>query len=484
MSLMVKVAESLSKHHRVGAPWLYLSSCGSPEINRHISEQRLSPSEVVELDKPDISYEEKHKLDDDIYQHQKADDRLFASCISNRRDFHVDPYGGMSFCGFIKDPDLRYDLRQGNVQQCWDEFIPSLKDKVRGGNEYHENCGSCESRSDCRWCPVYGYLEHGRFSAKVDHLCDVARENKKYKDNWKMEHRRYYNIADITVQVDSDLPITDETFHPKFKFYQVDGPGKDTITVRHHFSLPDMEGKDLGKEVYRKAPWAIYKNKDSWIYTGISPTEGDKSIHRVAVFNSDHTSVKIYNDKTRKDYYLKGDVGSLTMFASDQILIAHLLADRNGCYLHSCGVDFEGHGLLFAGHSEAGKSTMCTKLMGKAEILCDDRIIVREQPEGYRIYGTWSHGDIPEVSEKSAPLKAILFLEKADTNEIIPLTDKREISRRLLETLIQPFVTKDWWGKSLVVLENIAENVPCYILKSDKSDKIVDLLRKLISSTN
>ncbi|MDD5597661.1 MAG: hypothetical protein PHV82_06935, partial [Victivallaceae bacterium] len=194
--------------------------------------------------------------------------------------------------------------------------------------------------------------------------------------------------------------------------------------------------------------------------------------------NEDHTSVKIYNDEVRKEAYLKGGFGSLTMFPSDQILIANILAERDGCYLHSCGISFAGQGLLFAGHSEAGKSTMCTKLMEKAEILCDDRIIIRKRPEGHRIYGTWSHGDISEVSSGSAPLKAIFFLEKAQTNEIIPLQERKEINKRLLETLIQPFVTKGWWNKTLNLLENIAAEIPCYILKSDKSNKIVELLEK------
>ncbi|MFA6104634.1 MAG: radical SAM protein [Victivallaceae bacterium] len=477
---MIELAQSLSRYCRVGVSWLYLSSCGAPEINEEIKSQRLSPKDVIELDKPDITYEEKRKKESAAEnQHVQTDDCLFASCIENRRDFHVDPYGMMSFCNFIKDSELRYDLRKGTVEDCWDNFIPSLKDKARGGKEYLENCGSCELRNNCRWCPVYAYLEYGRYSAKIEYLCRVAEENKKYAEGWKKNHRRYYNIADITIQVDSDLPITDNTFHPKFRHFQTDGPGEDNINIRHHFELPDREGKNLGKELYRKAPWAIYRNNSSWIYTGISPAENDKSIHRVAVFNEDHTSVKIYNDAIRKDYYLKGGLGSLTMFPSDQILIANLLAERDGCYLHSCGINFEGKGLLFAGHSESGKSTMCTKFMGKAEILCDDRIIVRKRPEGYRIYGTWCHGDIPAVSGSSVSLKAILFLEKAKTNEIIPLKDKREISRRLLETIIKPFVTKGWWNKTLDILENIATEIPCYILKSDKSNEIVELLRDL-----
>jgi len=305
----------------------------------------------------------------------------------------------------------------------------------------------------------------------------VAKENLRFKENWQKNHRRYFKIADITVQVESDLPINEQTFHPKFKQFEVNGPGEDTICIRHHFSLPDLDGRDLGKEVYRKAPWAIYKNNGSWIYLGISPDQGDKSLHRVVTFNSDHTRARIYNDK--EETFLKGNLHSLTMFPTDQILLGRILADRNGCYLHACGVNFEGKGLLFTGHSEAGKSTMAAMLKGKAEILCDDRIIVRRQADDFKIYGTWSHGDVPDVSANSAALKAIMFLEKSDENRIIPIEDKKEITKRLLSCLIKPFVTVDWWEKTLSLVEKISGHVPCYTLEFDKSGRAADLLEKL-----
>ncbi len=477
---MVRLAESLSKRYRIGAPWLYLSACGDMDINKSIRAQRLDPKDVIELDKPDMSYEEWRNKNEEHCQLDFSDNgHFFSSCISTRRDFHIDPYGRMSFCCFIKDPDFRYDLRKGSLRECWDEFIPSLARKVKVNKEYLENCGSCELRNNCRWCPVYGYLEHRRFTAKVNYLCEVAKENRKFKENWKKEHRRYYRIADITIQVDSDLSIKNSTFHPKFKQFEVKGPGEDNISIRHHFSLPDLDGKDLGNEVYRKAPWAVYKKDNSWIYLGISPTPEDKNLYQLAVFNADHSRTRIYNGNNKEDSFLKGNLHSLTMFPSDQILLARVLADREGCYLHSCGVNFEGRGLLFAGHSEAGKSTIASLLKGKAEILCDDRIIVRKRPEGFKIYGTWSHGDVPDVSANSAPLKAILFLEKAEENRIIALNDKKEITKRLLSCLIMPFVTTDWWNKTLLVVDKVVEVVPCYILRFDKSGGVINLLRKL-----
>ena len=474
---MVELAESLSKHYRVGAAWLYMSACGDRQINDEIKRQRLEPKDVIELDEPDLSCEEEQE---NASGHEYRDDEseyLFSSCIKARREFHVDPYGKATFCSFLKDPELRYDLRKGNFREFWDEFIPSLARKVKITEEYKDSCGSCKLRKDCRFCPAYSYLEHRRFNAKIDYLCEAAKENRKFKENWLKVHRRYFKIADITIQLESDLPIKEDTFHPKFKHFEASGPSGDMITIKHHFSLPDLDGKDMGVEVYRKAPWAVYKKGPSWIYLGISPTKGDKSLHRVAVFNSDHTRSRIYNDKEKG--FLKGNLHSLTLFPSDQILLARVLADRQGLYLHSCGVNFEGKGLLFAGNSEAGKSTTATLLKDKSKILCDDRMIIRKTADGFKIYGTWSHGDVPDVSSSSAPLKAVLFLNKSDKNYMTRIEDKKLITRKLLNCLIKPFVTTDWWEKTLSLVGDIAVAVPCYELYFDKSAIIVETLKDI-----
>jgi radical SAM protein with 4Fe4S-binding SPASM domain len=255
---MVRLAKSLSPHWRVGAAWLYLSSDGDPVKNAEIVRQRLSPKDVIELDKPDLSGEEREEAEMDHAFCHTGDDGLFAKCIKGRRDFHVDPYGQMTFCSFIKDPEMRYDLRKGSFREAWEEFIPSLSNKVRDGAEYPENCGSCERRSDCRWCPVYGHLEYGRYEAKVEYLCDVAKANQAFKDDWKRDHRRFFQIAGITIQVDSDLPFGPETFNKKFASFQVQGPDEDNVVLNHHFSLPDLKDKDLGKEehieLFKKYP--------------------------------------------------------------------------------------------------------------------------------------------------------------------------------------------------------------------------------------
>ncbi len=487
---MVELAQSLSPHYRIGAAWLYLSASGSKEKNAEINVQRLPPEEVIHLDNPIPSHEEHRELDN----HCKGagpDDRLFARCIEGRRDFHVDPYGNMTFCCFIKEPGMRYDIRKGTFQECWEEFIPSLSAKVRGDEEYSKNCKSCENRSDCRWCPVYAYLETGRYSAKIPYLCEVADEAKKFKEIWRKKHRRYFTIAGITVCVETDLDLDRIDFKNEFRPFMADGPGVDNVTIRHYFDLPDLKEKDFGRELYRKAPWAISRKGDSWFYRGISPDPDDPALHRIAVFNADHTKASIYSPPRDADRILDEGWHSLSLFPTDQIWIAPLLADRDAVLMHSAAAIINGQGLLFVGHSEAGKSTTITLLKKEAEtsrnrshheveILCDDRNIIRHRNGGWYVYGSWSHGDVPDVSGASAPLRAILFLNQDTRNEITPLLDRNEIFRRLLATLIRPMVTTEWWQKEMDILERIVAEVPCFLMHFDKSGAIVPELTRLV----
>ena len=475
---MNRLAQSLSNHSRHGASWLYLSAYGDARRNEEIKKQRLDPKKIVEMECPDPRYEERMASDETHeYKGSGEDGCLFASCINNKNDFYIDPYGQMSFCCFVKLPELRYELRKGSFRQGWDEFLPSIAGKVKGTEVYQKNCGACDLRADCKWCPVYGFLEHGDFSAKVDYLCAIAEENKMFKENWRKSHRRYYQIAGITIQVDSDLPITDSTFNLRFKHFEISEPGDDKIVINHHFSLPDKDRLNLGKEIYRKSPWVIYRRGNSWIYAGILPTSEDDDFYRIVVFNNDHTTAEIYNKDA--EIFQKGNLHSLAMFPTDQVIVARILADREAFYMHSGGVSLDNKGLVFVGHSEAGKSTMMKKLKGRAEILCDDRIIIRRWPEGFKIHGTWSHGELPDISSASAPLKAVLFLEKSEENTLIPVEDKKDSINRLVACVIKPFVTADWWVKVLDTIGKLVDEVPCYIVRSDKSNQIVSLLEKL-----
>ncbi len=302
--------------------------------------------------------------------------------------------------------------------------------------------------------------------------------------------------------MESDLAIANATFHHTFNLFQVDRPEEVTISIRHHAGFPDLEGQDLGEEVYQIGDWRIHKRSNAWIYLRTSASETRESerrsssvayrnqasegIERLAIFDHDHTRARVFGDlgsllrlhSSRSDHSLLTPARLLGLlrahrqlhsFRSDHnfltlAALAQVLADRGGCFIHSSGAIMDGQGFLFVGHSDAGKSTIRAMLKDEAgvEILGDDRNVIGRWPDGYRVHGVWSSMSVEDVSAASAPLRAILWLEQAPENRLIPLDDRMEVIRKLL-------ATAEWWDKSLLIAQDIARQVPCYILRFDLS---------------
>jgi len=477
---MIDLAKSLSSSYRIGAAWLYLSAKRQPQRNREIIRQRLSPEEVVAIDPARPVLENYIMSNGKLQPNYSATlgEWLKQSCIMKGRQFHIDPYGGMSFCSFMKDPSLRFSLKEWSFHKIWNELIPSCNLQNHNQDEYADNCGSCNQRETCHWCPAYAYLEKGRLSAPIEYLCKIAKERRLYKEKWMKNNYQLFEIAGMTVHVDSDIPLTKHTFAKRFDTFRVNQPGDDHLYISHHFSLPDLAILKNDQLVYNKNPWAIYRYNRSWIYLGLGSYKDHSRAASVSVFNDSHTHVRIYhqNDSLIRN----GNLGALTGFPSDQIMLSQVLADRKGCYLHSSGLILNGHGILFVGPSGAGKSTLVKLLKGFGQVLCDDRNIIRRWPDGYRVHGTWSHGELPLVSNKAAPLKAILFIEQAQENLITPVTDKKYIMHQLLNRVIKPFCTISWWDKTIGILSDLSNQVPTYRLLFTKEPTVVKVIEEIV----
>lgn len=299
-------------------------------------------------------------------------------------------------------------------------------------------------------------------------------------------HRRYFGIGGITVCLESEFDFRSVAFKDELQVFSAAGPGDDTVTFRHVFAMPDVAGQDLGRELYRREPWAISRKDGTWHYLGISPEGSGREPWRYAVFTDDHREGTIYSPARERDFLHEYGWQSLSLFPTDQVWLAPLMADRNAALLHAAGVIVNGQGLLFVGHSSAGKSTTTMLLKEAAaagrcrsEILCDDRMIVRRWNDGWRVHGTWSHGDVSDVSASSAPLRAVLFIQQDTRDALAPLDDRWEVRRRLFATLVRPLVTAAWWEKELTILERLMHECPFSVMHFTRSGAIVDHLLAL-----
>jgi len=194
--------------------------------------------------------------------------------------------------------------------------------------------------------------------------------------------------------------------------------------------------------------------------------------------DSDYAGIRIWHDQAQETFFRRGGLHSLSMLAGDELLLEQILAGRQACFLHSSGAVINGKGVLFAGHSGVGKSTIRTMLAdrGAAGLLCDDRNIVSRPADGFRACGSWLNRYMSDVSAASAPLGAIAFLEQSEENSLVPIEDKREIIRRVLPCLLRTFAGADWWHSALSRVEQVCREVPCYLLRFDMSGEVVDVL--------
>ena len=469
---MIKLAESLSLYWRIGAPWFYLSASGDEERNREIRVQRLDPKVVLELNGTDVS-----AGDHQCEEGGSPGDNCFSLCIAHGQSFHIDPFGQMSFCSFVKDVALRYDLRRGSVDDCWDNFLPELgRWKMEGAENWQSTeCRLCADKKMCGWCEVHSYLEHGSYGNKVEYLCELVEEKNKFRKKWEKNNRRFFRIGGLTIQVDSDLPFPQNAFAPRLDDFITDEPGQDII-LHHHFSLPETEPSGFGRLIYEKPPYAIYRKDNSWIYTAIPEAPGT-DIYQVIVFNHEHSRARIYNQDS--GFFDRGELTAISLMPTDQQFLARVFAHRNACWLHSAGIDYNGNGFLFVGHSGAGKSTIVKMMKEHARILCDDRNIVRKHPEGFFVHGTWGHGEVPLVSCASAPLKAVFLIQQSDSTAIEEEKDKKKVLSILLACLIKPFLTREWWTLTLDFLEDLIQNVQTYRLRFNTSGDVVEVLNGL-----
>lgn len=110
----------------------------------------------------------------------------------------------------------------------------------------------------------------------------------------------------------------------------------------------------------------------------------------------------------------------------------------NGFMLHSSAVEYENQAYLFSAPSGTGKSThtqLWLKHFGeKARIINDDKPAVRLINDKFYVYGTpWSGKTDLNINTK-VPLKAIIFIERAENNYTYKMNNEEAVKMLLYQS--------------------------------------------------
>ena len=135
-------------------------------------EVRLSPEEVVELDLQDPeridAWRDLVKRSNNS-RNVPENSKAIWQCSSGLNTFAIDPYGMLHMCVLTQNDG--YDLRNGNFQKGWEQFLYKLRQKEISKQT---KCLNCVIRDMCGMCPANAGLESLDEEEPVDFLCQVA----------------------------------------------------------------------------------------------------------------------------------------------------------------------------------------------------------------------------------------------------------------------------------------------------------------------
>lgn len=148
-------------------------------------------------------------------------------------------------------------------------------------------------------------------------------------------------------------------------------------------------------------------------------------------------------------------------------------------FLHASQVAYGGKGILFSGRSGIGKSTQAGlwKKYRNAEIMCNDRSLIRKTEGIWHTYGYPLDGSEPVGSGDIHELGCIVLLEQGHENEAHRMRPAKAVS------CLMPQVVMDGWNgearmKAMELIIDLLEDIPVYRLTCTPGIEAVETLEE------
>ena len=180
-------------------------------------------------------------------------------------------------------------------------------------------------------------------------------------------------------------------------------------------------------------------------------------------------------DEEHKEELRKFFLGSSQVF-SDAYLesvavhekVCGAVLDYDAAVFHAALISFDGQGVAFAAPSGTGKTThirLWKKLFSdRVEIINGDKPLFTLRDGKFFASGMPWCGKENWGCNKTVPLKAVCFIERAEQNSISPLTENREIMSRLFLQLAMP-EEQHLMVKYLEFANKLIKTVPFFLLR-------------------
>jgi hypothetical protein len=280
-----------------------------------------------------------------------------------------------------------------------------------------------------------------------------------------MNAMKKYNISGIKIGFNFQYK---DYFEDNIEIYQID---KDetidyqlTVETKPFIALP--KGK----------PTITYKNRN--IYDlgqkeSIIVFDEDNQVKQQIQYTKDLKTISITMTKKQKhtlaemEYVLSG------------LFFLEIAINEYKLPFHASAIKYKKQAILFSAPSGGGKSTHANYwriMYNDVEYINDDKPLIYKENNTFYVSGSPWSGKETINTNTSAPLKAIVFIEKSETNSIKQMSSKealpyliRNSMRPRQETLV---------AKAMTIIDGIATTIPLYLLKAKNDTSSVTCVYK------
>ena len=259
--------------------------------------------------------------------------------------------------------------------------------------------------------------------------------------------KKKFKIGNFVAEVNSPVPFGNSE---PFSLFAYNGEQTDfTVTVEFSSDLPQKienpqyEAHDRVCNYEDGVLHCFYKSHDSKDAYYAKRTVDGKDI--TLIINEE------YEDMIRADV-----IFSL-------VGIEEIVAESNGCVLHSSFIEKDGEAILFTGPCSIGKSTQANlwKENADAVIINGDKTFIFEKDGVFYASGSPFSGSSKDCLNKILPLKAIIGLEQAGQNHAKKLVSA-EAFYKLYKNCYPVLYSRDLTAKLIDFVEKLSQNVPVF----------------------
>jgi hypothetical protein len=229
------------------------------------------------------------------------------------------------------------------------------------------------------------------------------------------------------------------------------------------FHAPFIEEVNGIQIRHRTDFWSIWKSgTDLFIHTILPLSSPEKNA--VLKFSLETRNWDLWVDKA--------DYGCDPFeYPLDGLILYYLTVIKGDIMIHASGINNSGTGYLFSGVSGKGKTTMAGLWHASgAQIIHDDRLIIRNTGNGYMMYSTPVYNnDEPQKS----PVNKIFIIEHGIENSLVPVKEAAAVS------LVMANCIQHNWGPEIISrllgsVSSICEEIPVIKLSFRPDKNIID----------